>query len=72
MSQAADYLAPIEPTELGTMTIGGHAAGYARAYDEEHGWCDTEMVFVMDSTCSVSGVPYLSVVEGHDLGMLYL
>lgn len=51
MSQAADYLAPIEPTELGTMTIGGHVAGYARAYDEEHGWCDTETVFVMDSTC---------------------
>lgn len=51
MSRAADYLAPIEPTELGTITIGDDLAGYARAYDEEHGWCDAETVFVMDSTC---------------------
>jgi hypothetical protein len=51
MTEAADCLAPIEPTELSTMTIGDHLAGYARAYDEEHGWCDTEIVFVMDSTC---------------------
>jgi hypothetical protein len=51
MTKAADCLAPIEPSELGMMSIGGHVAGYARAYDDEHDWCDTEIVFVMDSTC---------------------
>jgi hypothetical protein len=51
MSQAADYLAPIEPTELGTITIGDHLAGYACVFDDDHGCCDAEIVFVMDSTC---------------------
>ena len=51
MSKAADYLGDIEPTELGTTTIGGHLANYARAFDEEHGGYDAETVFVMDSTC---------------------
>jgi len=51
MSKAAEYLGDIEATELGTITVGDHLAGYARAFDEEHGWCDAEIVFVMDSTC---------------------
>lgn len=50
-NKAVDYFTPIEPTELGTITIGGHLAGYARAYDDEHDWYDTEIVFVIDSTC---------------------
>jgi len=51
INKAVDYFTPIEPTELGTITIGGHLAGYARAYDDEHDWYDMDIVFVIDSTC---------------------
>ncbi len=40
-----------EPTETGTMTIGGHLAGYTRAYDAWYDTYDMEIVFVIGSTC---------------------
>jgi hypothetical protein len=40
-----------EPTETGTMTIGDHLAGYTRAYNEELGFCQMNIFFVIGSTC---------------------
>jgi hypothetical protein len=40
-----------EPTESGTMTIGGWIAGYTRAYDADYDVYDMEIVFVNGSTC---------------------
>ena len=40
-----------EPTESGTMMIGGWIAGYTKAYDAEYDVYDMEIVFVHESTC---------------------
>ena len=40
-----------EPTESGTMMIGGWIAGYTRAYDATLDVYDMEIVFVNESTC---------------------
>ena len=40
-----------EPTEMGTMTVGGSLAGYTRAYDASYDVYDMEIVFVVGSTC---------------------
>ena len=39
------------PTETGNMTIGGHVAGYTRAYDADLYIYDMEIVFVIGATC---------------------
>jgi hypothetical protein len=40
-----------EPTETGTMNIGNHLAGYARAYNASYDYYEMEIVLVIGSTC---------------------
>lgn len=51
IEQAILHSYTFEPTETGTMTIGGRLAGYTRAYDEENGLYEMDIVFVIGSTC---------------------
>lgn len=39
------------PEETGTITVAGHIAGYAKAYDELYDVYDMEIVFVDGATC---------------------
>jgi len=40
-----------DPDEVGTMTVAGHLAGYAKAYDATTDVYEIEIVFVEGNTC---------------------